>query len=94
MGSAPADNSAVLYLQTAGERYTPQEVAQLTLLKAFADATGWEVQAVVVEPETTPERRQWNWVRESFESGEIQAVIMWDEELAHPGVWEDGLPYD
>ncbi|MFI0265582.1 hypothetical protein [Streptomyces luteogriseus] len=90
----PENNAAVLYLQTAGERYTPQEVAQLTLLKAFADATGWDLQSAVVEPETASERPQWKWVRESFETGKIQAVIMWDEELSHPGVWEDDLPYD
>lgn len=77
-------------MRTAGSLYSEDEIDQLASTKAFARAQGWTLVGAAVEPEGSDVR--WKQVVQDFNSGKLQAVIVWDQELGYPGVWEDDLP--
>lgn len=85
-----SDGKAILYMRTASDRYSPQEIARLAALKNFADAQGWNLIGAAVEQRAS--HRLWDEICADFEEANIQAVLMWDEEHRAPGVWEDDLP--
>lgn len=89
-GVVPDKKTTLIYMRTESDRYSPNEISQLAALKVFADAQGWDLAGAAVEQRAY--YSVWDQIREEFEDGKIQAVIMWDEEHGYPGVWEDDLP--
>ncbi|MEU5577767.1 hypothetical protein ABZ791_10840 [Streptomyces huasconensis] len=66
---------------------------KLTTLTAFARSQGWDLKGAFVVPfdSEAPLRRKR--LRDDWENGVINAVIVWDAEVGYPTVWEDDFPY-
>ncbi|MGW5773123.1 hypothetical protein ACWEVY_28725 [Streptomyces longwoodensis] len=86
------NRKAAIYLEISGDRASPEELDKLTALTAFARAQGWELTGALIERFTHYPSEAHKQLIADWRSSEIAALIVWDDELGYPGVFEDEWP--